>query len=125
MKVSGKRGESVAVKLAVQIKDGYHINSDKPADEYMIPLRLTWDKAAVQADSIVFPAPRQEKYAFADKPLSVYTGGFEIVSKLRVLEPKAQDGMGLLTAKLRYQACTETMCLPPKTVDIKIPFEVR
>ena len=123
MKVSGKRGESVAVKLSVRLNDGYHCNSDKPSDEYMIPLKLTWNKDTVETQSIVFPAPKHEKYAFAEKPLSVYTGGFEIDSKLKIL-PAAPPGLGLLTAKLRYQACTDKMCLPPKTIDVKIPFEV-
>jgi hypothetical protein len=30
----------------------------------------------------------------------------------------------VISAKLRYQACTDRMCLPPKTVDLNVPIDI-
>lgn len=121
--VKTKAGTTVEATLAVQLREGYHCNSDKPSDEYLIPLKLTWAPGALQADEIIYPKPQMEKYAFSDKPLSVYTGEFQIATKFKV-PASTPVGQSMLTAKLRYQACTNRMCLPPKTVDVSMPVEI-
>jgi thiol:disulfide interchange protein DsbD len=122
-KVSAKAGSAVEAKLQVELRNGYHCNSDKPSDDYLIPLKLTWAPGVLQAGEVVYPKPQMEKYTFSEKPLSVYTGGFEIVTKFKAAAG-APAGLAMLTAKLRYQACTERMCLPPKTVDVSLPVEI-
>ncbi len=64
-----------------------------------------------------------EKYSFSDKPLSVYTGGFELVTRFKV-PATAAPGLLVVAGKLRYQACNDRMCLAPKTVDISLPVDV-
>lgn len=118
--VAGKRGEAVAIKLDLKLANGYHLNSHKPEDPYLIPLRLTWD-AAVETVDVKFPEPKHERYAFSDKALSVFTGDFSIVSTVK---PK-NAGFTVLTGKLRYQACNHNACLPPKTIDVKVPADIR
>ena len=119
--LSGKRGESLQIKTTLQLQGGYHLNSHKPEDPYLIPLRLTWDANTVETVSVEFPEPRKEKYEFSEKPLSVFTGDFAIVSTVK---PKIA-GFTVLNGKLRYQACNHNTCLPPKTIDIKIPADFR
>ena len=41
----GKRGGVMDARVTVQLRDGYHVNSNTPADDYLIPLRLTWAAA--------------------------------------------------------------------------------
>lgn len=122
-KVSAKAGTTVSAKLVAQLRPGYHCNSDKPSDEYLIPLKLSWTPAPLEVAEVVYPKPQMEKYSFSDKPLSVYTGDFDIVTKFKV-PASAPPGPAVLTAKLRYQACTDRMCLPPKTVDVSLPITV-
>jgi len=31
----------------------------------------------------------------------------------------------VLTGKLRYQACNHNACFPPKTIDVKVPADIR
>ena len=47
----------------------------------------------------------------------------EIVTKFTV-PASAHPGPAVLTGKLRYQACTDRLCLPPKTVDVSLPVTV-
>jgi hypothetical protein len=117
------RTGSVDQRLKLQLQPGYHVNSDKPNDEYLIPLRLSWDAGAVETVAVEFPKPALEKSDFSEKPLSVFTGNFEIVTKFK-RAPGAVPGPGLLTGKLRYQACNDKMCLPPKNIQVKVPLLV-
>ncbi len=109
--------------LPIELRPGYHVNSTMPSDEYLIPLRLTWNPGALEATGFSFPKPRMEKYAFSEKPLSVYTGDFEIVTHFKAPANKL-PGPSTLTGKLRYQACNNTMCLAPKTLDVSLSVEI-
>jgi hypothetical protein len=60
-----------------------------------------------------------EKYQFSEKPLSVFTGDFKAQTKFKLIST------GTVTGKLRYQACSDKACLPPRTIDLKLPVEVR
>ena len=45
-KLSVPRGGDVTQSLKLQLQPGYHVNSNTPNEEYLIPIRLTWDTAA-------------------------------------------------------------------------------
>lgn len=110
-------------KVTAQLRPGYHCNSNTPSEDFLIPLKLTWSAGPLNVAGVVYPKPQMEKYAFSEKPLSVYTGDFEIVTKFKV-PASAPAGLTVISAKLRYQACTDRMCLPPKTVDVSLPVDV-
>ncbi|MGH9672433.1 MAG: protein-disulfide reductase DsbD domain-containing protein [Bryobacteraceae bacterium] len=118
------RGATASVAIKVELRDGYHVNSNTPSDEYLIPLRLTWNAAPLQVASVEFPKPRMEKYSFSEQPLSVFVEGFQISTRLRT-PSSAPLGPKTLTGKLRYQACNDRLCLPPRTVEVKLPVEIR
>jgi hypothetical protein len=109
--------------VAVQLREGYHVNSNMPADDYFIPLRLTWNPGPLEAVSVIFPKPQMEKLAFSDKPVSIFTGNFEVITKFKAAAGAAL-GQNVVTGKLRYQACNDRMCLPPRTVDLSLPVQV-
>ena len=118
-----KRGEVKPLKLSLELRPGFHVNSNAPNDEYLIPLKLTWSKGSLEAGEIVYPEAQQEHYAFSQKPVSVFTGRFDIVTKVKV-PADAPQGAATLTGKLRYQACNDKECLPPKTIDVQIPATI-
>ena len=121
-KVIGKRGDTATASFELVLKNGFHVNSNKPNDTYLIPLRFTWTDGAAQAVETLFPEPKQEKYAFSPKPVSVFSGSFRVQQKFKI-SPTAVNGF--VTGKLRYQACNDHECLPPKNIEIKVPLEVR
>jgi thioredoxin:protein disulfide reductase len=123
-KIQAKRDSSVEVSLAARLQPGYHVNSDKPLEAYLIPLRLTWESGALETDGIEYPKPVMETYQFSKTPLSVYSGEFEIITKFKV-PADAPLGPAMLSGKLRYQACNDTTCFPPKTIPVKVPVEIR
>ena len=123
-KVVAKRGASAQAKISVELQPGYHVNSNTPSEDYLIPLKLTWTPAALEPAGTVYPKPKMEKYQFSEKPLSVFTGNFELVSSFKI-PAAAQRGPGILLGKLRYQACNNNACFPPKTLEVRLPYEVQ
>src|SRR4051794_17332138 len=57
-KVVGKRNAVVQAKIPVAVKEGYHVNSNKPSQEYLIPLKLTWTSTgALEGGQVDYPKP--------------------------------------------------------------------
>jgi hypothetical protein len=123
--VAGKRNDMVQTRIPVTILDGYHVNSNTPSDEYLIPLTVTWTSlGALENPKVIFPKPSSEKYEFAEKPLSVFTGKIELTASFKV-SSNAPAGPGAASGKLRYQACSNKACFPPKNVDIAVPYQIQ
>ena len=106
------------------MRTGYHVNSNRPREEYLIPLKLTWTSpGALEPEAVLYPAPSIEKYPFADQPLSVFSGNFDLVAHFKV-KGDAPAGPGVTTGKLRYQACSDRACYAPKTVDVTVLYQI-
>lgn len=124
-KLVARRGASTEARIAVSVQPGFHVNSNTPSDDYLIPLSLKWESGgALDPGAVVFPKPQLEKYEFSDKPLSVFTGDFGLIAKFKV-PAHASQGPGILLGKLRYQACNNNSCFPPKTVEVRLSFDVQ
>jgi DsbC/DsbD-like thiol-disulfide interchange protein len=122
-KVAGKRNDAVETKIPVSILEGYHVNSNAPSDEYLIPLKITWTSlGALEGGQVTFPKP--EKIAVGDQQLSVFTGKIDLMVNFKV-SAKAPAGPGVASGKLGYQACNNKACFPPKSVEISVPYQVQ
>jgi hypothetical protein len=123
--VVGKRNTAVQVKIPVAVKDGYHVNSNKPSEEYLIPLKLTWTSTgALEAGAVTYPHAESLKVEGTEKPLAVFTGNFDLVANFKVAA-SAAAGPGAATGKLKYQACSSKACYPPKTIDVTVSYQVQ
>jgi hypothetical protein len=123
--ITVKRGATANVKVTATLSDGFHLNSHTPAESFLIPLTLKWAAdPSVEAGEVAYPKPQMVKVPFQEKPLSVLTGKFELVTSFKV-PAGASVGPVTVTGKLRYQACNDKSCFPPKTLDVKVPVEVQ
>ena len=123
-KITARRGAKLEVKTQAALNFGYHVNSNTPSESYLIPLRLTWEPGVLEPLEVVFPKPQMEKYDFSPVPLSVFSGNFELTTKFKV-SATAATGPGMALGKLRYQACNNNSCLPPRVVEIKLPLVIQ
>ena len=123
MSVMGKPGSTVSAKIHARMREGYHCNSNTPSDQYLIPLKLTWTPGPLQVAAIKYPKPASEKFAFAEKPLSIYSGQFDIMTDFKI-PADAKPGQTTITGKVKYQACDDRSCMPPKTLDVQFPIIV-
>jgi hypothetical protein len=115
--VTVEAGKTAVVRLHFKVAEGMHINSHAPKDEFLIPTTLEFpDGTGVRLERVEYPAGGE--YSFAIDPgskLSVYVGEFTIEAHVR-----AEKGNHLVEAKLHYQACNNTQCLPPRTATVAV-----
>ena len=121
--VTVKRGGEAVLALRAKLLPGYHVNSNTPSDEYLIPLKLSWQAAPLEVIAVDFPDPVLEDYSFSDGKLSVFTGDFDIKTTFRA-PATAPPGAHTITGKLSYQACSDKLCLPPKTLPVRVEIRV-
>ena len=110
---------TLQVPLGIHIRRGYHINSSKPNDPYLIPASLAWPGVPLPVVSVAYPPASEVKYDFSDKPLSVYSSRVEIVTTFEV--QSVPEGVEELQGAFRFQACDDKACLPPQTLPVSIP----
>jgi hypothetical protein len=115
--VSVPAGKPSAITLHFRIRQGLHINSHAPKDDYLIPTEFSIpDASGVRLDEATYPAGIEIALPIDPKEkLSVYTGEFAIQARI-----VAQPGDHLVEARLRYQACDQNACMPPKTITVAI-----
>jgi thiol:disulfide interchange protein DsbD len=121
--ITAKPGHTASATLSVTVAPGYHANSNKPADSYLIPLTLTWNSGPFETAAVVFPKPLIQKLGFSATPVSVFTGSLNIVTQFKIAGDAA-PGAVAVKGKLHYQACDDRSCLPPKTVEVSLPVEI-
>ena len=113
-------GKTVESSLVVRIRPGYHINSNKPAEEYLIPTKLTWNTPGLETD-VTYPESELFVSQFSDEAMLVYSGEIEFKTKFRA-PAKLPAGLTEIAGTLRYQACTDKACLAPTSLDVTIPL---
>jgi len=123
-KIVASRNATVEARVSLQVRSGYHANSNAPNEDYLIPLRLKWESGPLAAVDVVYPTPEEKSYPFSTKPVSVFTGAFQVVTRFKG-DATAPAGPGVLVGKLRYQACSEDTCYRPATLEIRLPYEIR
>jgi thiol:disulfide interchange protein DsbD len=110
MVASGPGSGSIHVEAT--LAPGYHVNSHKPSEDYLIPtsVRVT-PPAGVTAAEPRYPAGSVKKFSFSDKPLSVYE------AKFTVEVPVSWTGAApVIPGTLDFQACTDTQCYAPASI---------
>jgi DsbC/DsbD-like thiol-disulfide interchange protein len=112
-----KAGKKAVVELRFRVMDGFHVNSHTPKSELLIPTNLTLQPAAgVKAAAIEYPAGMEYSFSFEPgEKLDVYSGGFTV--KVPVV---AEAGSHTVDGVLRYQACDNAACYPPKSLPVQV-----
>jgi hypothetical protein len=122
--VTAERTKQTMVDLNFRVPSGYHVNSNTPKSEFLIPTAL---KMEVPTDiilgKIAYPAGVDMTFPFSpDEKLSVYSGDFTIAVGVHPLH-SVVPGKYVMHGVLRYQACDNAACYPPKTLPVS--FEVK
>jgi DsbC/DsbD-like thiol-disulfide interchange protein len=119
------RGKEFQIAVILKIRDGYHINARKPTLDYLIPTDLKIElPAGFKAGEVSYPEGTLKSFSFSKtEKLNVYTG--TVILRLKVTPPAdAPLGSQHIPLKLRYQACSESVCLPPVRQDVDTAFTV-
>jgi Disulphide bond corrector protein DsbC len=119
------RGMAFQVAVVLKIKPGFHVNARQVTAEYLIPTEVRPEvPAGFKLGDVIYPKGTLQTFAFSkDQPLNVYTDSVTVKLALSVL-PIAPLGAQKLAMKVRYQACSSEICLPPVTKDVEATINV-
>jgi hypothetical protein len=122
--ISVTRGSGGLVSLHFRVTSGFHINSNTPKSEFLIPTALKMDAPTdIALTRLSYPAGKDMTFPFApDEPLNVYSGDFTVTMTVRPLHT-VQPGKYAIHGDLKYQACDNAACYPPK--HLPVDFEVK
>ncbi len=110
--------------VKVSIEDGWHINSNKPYEEFLIPTEAKLESTkGFSLSNVVYPTAKDYKFSFSDNPLSVWEGEILIGGLLNVDNDIAPGNYELIFT-LEYQACNDMSCLAPASVSDTFLVEV-
>lgn len=121
-------GGRLQIMVRVHIDEGWHINANPASQESLIPTTVS-ALAPLETTDVTYPQAQVFRPAFVDDSLAVYAG--EVVIKARArLSPdaEAQDlahALEGLSVQLVLQACDDTRCLAPATLNLPLQPEAR
>jgi hypothetical protein len=123
--VTATRAQQTKVELNFRVGKGFHVNSNTPKSEFLIPTSLKMDLPTdIVLGKIEYPAGQDLTFPFSpDESLSVYTGDFTIALQVHPLK-SVVPGKYVMHGVLRYQACDNAQCFPPKALPVSFDVKV-
>ncbi len=127
--VSGKigdgaveRGKKTRAVVVLDIPSELHANSNKPKSEYLIPTTVkVTPVTGLKIGAVEYPEGEDKKFGFSENALNVYEGKVEFGFDVTPLKNFRGDNMSIDVA-VRYQACNDEVCFPPKTKRLTLCF---
>ena len=108
-------GSEFKIAVKVMVDSGWHINSDKPNEDFLIPSQFSIDTSVFKLSKIAYPKAHNLKLEISETPLSVWESEVYVAALVKAPTDLA-PGKYLLPVYLDYQACNNMTCLPPNTV---------
>lgn len=117
-------GSEFKVAVEVNVQDTWHINSNKPKEDFLVPTELNlFENSGFNITKTVYPEAKEYKFSFSETPLAVWEGEFYIGALIKV-DDKVQPGKYQLVFNLDYQACNNQSCLAPTSVSDTLEIEI-
>ncbi len=120
VRLKARQHEGERVMVEISIPHGWHINSNTPVQEGLIPPRVSLNKHARdwQIGKVRYPAATMAKLGFQSEALSLYQGDIQIQIDVKA----GKDASRILSLQLGIQACNDRICLPPEKVLLNLPM---
>lgn len=118
------RGSKAPLNIELQVNRGFHVNSNKPNDELLLPTVVHLNPPqGIMIVNTQYPEGEQLALPFMGKDkLNVYSGNFAVTADVRIPQSAAL-GTLRVHGDVKYQACDNRQCFPPKTTPLE--FDVR
>jgi len=118
------RGGSTRGTVTLSIPGGLHVNSSRPNSQYAIPTSVRISAVGAKTSAVSYPRGKNRKFQFSEDTLNVYEGTATFSFNLTV--PASFKGNVVrVRAVVRYQACTDEVCYPPKTKEVTLTARVK
>ena len=121
---SVSKGASARGSIVLSIPGGLHVNSNRPASEYAIPTTVRLSGTGVRVSGPTYPRGVNRKFQFSANMINVYEGTVRFPFTVNVPANFRGDTVRV-RAVVRYQACTDEVCYPPRTREVTLTARVR
>ncbi len=124
--VTVSKGKPAKATVRFRVKSGFHVNSNKPSSDLLIPTEIKFEaNPAIAVGKLEYPVGEEFALSFSPgQKLSVYQGDVTVNVPLRAAK-RARPGDYTLKGSLSYQACNDNACFPPKTATFELSVQVR
>jgi hypothetical protein len=114
---AGFKGDSTRLVLRVEVPAGWHIQAAAPLDSFLIPTTVKASHPQAVFGKPVFPKPVEEDFPALGGKVLLLKGTFDVRVPAKRKSPKVTiEELGDARVVLRYQACNNSQCLPPKEI---------
>lgn len=120
---SVKRGATARGVITLDIPEGLHVNSNQPNNEYAIPTTVKISSSNAIVGRVSYPRGKAKKFSFNEAPIYIYEGRVRFTFPVKV-PAKFKGKTVSVRAVVRYQACTDEVCYPPREKEITITAKV-
>jgi hypothetical protein len=118
------RGRTAQIAVIMKIRPGFHVNAREKSAEYLIATDLKAQApGGFTAGEVSYPKGTLEKFTFSKTPLNVYQDTVKLVMPVTI-GAGAPLGAQHVPLKLKYQACSTEVCLPPVTLNLDATLNV-
>jgi DsbC/DsbD-like thiol-disulfide interchange protein len=119
-----QKGKAARGAVVLSIPGGLHTNSNRPGNRYQIPTTVRLTAAGARVSGPTYPRGVNRKFQFSETVINVYEGTVRFPFTVTV--PAGFRGNTVsVRAVVRYQACTDEVCYPPRNKEITITARVR
>jgi thiol:disulfide interchange protein DsbD len=118
-------GETKDATIRITVTDGFHVQANPAAKEFLIPLTLeltTEDDLKIGV--VRYPKGLPYRIRGTEDDLMTYKGTFTVSVSIRA-PASAAEGRVMVHGKLRYQACDDRVCLRPAELEFDFAARVR
>lgn len=117
-------GTELKIAFKLNIEDGWHINSNKPNEDYLIGASLEMQSPdGLNLADIVYPEGKDINFAFSKIPVSIYEKEALIKASINVPE-NIKPGDYKIKVIVNYQACNNASCLAPASFEKEFTIQV-
>lgn len=117
-------GTEFKLAIEVNVAEGWHINSNEPYDEYLIPTSLNIrENPYFKLIKVAYPEPHDFIFSFSESPLSVWEGTIYKGALIQV-DSNLTPGTYPIVVVFGYQACNDMSCQAPTSIKDTLNIEV-
>ncbi len=117
-------GGTFSLVVTANLRAGWHVNAHQPSEDYLIATNVSLEPlAGITFAGIRYPAAKQAKFSFADKPLAVYEGTITVTGQGSAASSSAA-GPREIAGTFSYQPCNDKQRLAPARVPFRTSIAV-
>ncbi len=115
-------GQEISFFARFKLEPGWHVYGTPLPDAYTAT-SITFDDPIIVRQSLRLPEAQPMEIAALGETLPVYNGSFQGQGSLLLKFP-VEAGRIVLSGKLRFQQCNDTICEAPETVPFELPLTI-